>query len=418
LAVIGTAYDLQATDTDWIAAATDAIGPDLGGNRGACGAIRYVDEDGDVKALAAESGAPPGFLEATRFVPELPDLVEFFVAGPELRTRTEDWKGSDPVRDRLDRIYCRFGVADSSNFSVGDRVDRYLMFAGLASGPIEPPTKEQSRRLRRAGIHLATGLRLRDKLRRRPDGALEDAWLAPDGRVLGAEPAAAERATRDELSDAVRRIESVQTDDRRGTEAGAAFERWPALVAGQWSVVQRTESDGRRIYLAMRNLPPVASERSLTRMEGETIGRAVLGWSNAEIAFALGIRESTVGVHVARASKKLGIRDRVELIRLFGTSLFQFDVDVDGDLMMVLREKEALRLPRIGLSPAEGELLGWVMRGLSNQDIAHRRSTSRNTVAKQLSSVFDKCGVSSRWQLVRRVIELQGADGDDHQPAI
>lgn len=417
LAMIEAAYDLEATDAAWIAAVTAAIQPDLGGDRGACGAIRHVDDDGDIGSIAAESGAPAGFLDATDFVPRLPEMAEFFVAGPELRTRSGHWKGSDPIRELIHRTFLQFGVADSSNFSIGDRIDRYLLFAGLSSRPIEPATKEQSRQLRRAGIHLTTGLRLRDKLRRRPGGDLEDAWLAPDGRVLDAEPAAAGRTARDALRDAVRRIESVQAKRAR-SEGEGALERWPALVDGQWSIVERTESDGRRIYLALRNLPQVASERSLTRMERETIRRAALGWSNAEIAFGLGLRESTVGVHVAKGAKKLGIRDRVELIRLFGTSLFQFDVDVDGDLMMVLREPKALRLPRVGLTCAEEELLLWVMRGASNQEIAQRRSTSTNTVAKQLSSIFRKCGVSSRWALVRCVIELQDEGREDRRPAI
>jgi DNA-binding CsgD family transcriptional regulator len=43
---------------------------------------------------------------------------------------------------------------------------------------------------------------------------------------------------------------------------------------------------------------------------------AVLGHSTKETAYALGMSDHTAGVHLWSAMKKLGVKSRVELIRL------------------------------------------------------------------------------------------------------
>jgi DNA-binding CsgD family transcriptional regulator len=52
------------------------------------------------------------------------------------------------------------------------------------------------------------------------------------------------------------------------------------------------------------------------------------------------------------------------------------------------------------LTPAEREVVALVCRGCGNKEIAALRGTSVNTVGNQLSSVFHKLGVASRFELV------------------
>lgn len=56
------------------------------------------------------------------------------------------------------------------------------------------------------------------------------------------------------------------------------------------------------------------------------------------------------------------------------------------------------------LSPSEREVAALVMEGLSNQEIAQVRGTSERTVANQVASIFRRCGVSSRSELVAALV--------------
>ena len=140
-------------------------------------------------------------------------------------------------------------------------------------------------------------------------------------------------------------------------------------------------------------------------MEREVVQRAMLGWSNCEISFALGVSGSAVGVHLSNGLKKLGVRSRAELIRLNGRAAYQMSIDVDGDPLLVIAEPGMYPLPASGLSVSEGDILQWIMRGASNKEIALRRESSEKTVANQVAAILRKCGVASRFELIRLVTD-------------
>jgi DNA-binding CsgD family transcriptional regulator len=52
------------------------------------------------------------------------------------------------------------------------------------------------------------------------------------------------------------------------------------------------------------------------------------------------------------------------------------------------------------LTPAERAVVGRVIAGDSNVEIARLRATSPRTVANQLAAIFRKLGASSRWELM------------------
>ena len=55
------------------------------------------------------------------------------------------------------------------------------------------------------------------------------------------------------------------------------------------------------------------------------------------------------------------------------------------------------------LTEAEREIVAHLVAGSTNGDIAHRRRTSENTVANQVSAIFVKLAVHSRAELAARL---------------
>jgi DNA-binding CsgD family transcriptional regulator len=166
------------------------------------------------------------------------------------------------------------------------------------------------------GAHLGSALRLRALLSRTPTGndAAVEGVFAPDGKLLDLRGDALGK--RETLVDAVRRVERAKL---RNAAPEERLELWTALVEGRWSIIESTESDGKRTMLACRNTPRTAHLRALTDREKTVAEYVSLGHALKYIAYELGVAIATVAADLDSALKKLGLTSRAELIRLFAS---------------------------------------------------------------------------------------------------
>jgi len=164
--------------------------------------------------------------------------------------------------------------------------------------------------------HANAGMRLRAGLERdqRSPADTAEAVLEPDGRAVHAAGQAEGRDARKFLREAVKQMDRSR-GARRWDEPDAALSAWKGLVTGRWSLVDHFESDGRRYILARRNDPQVGDPRALTLQERQVARYAAYGLANRYIAYTLGVSEARVSQALRTAVRKLGLRDRAELVR-------------------------------------------------------------------------------------------------------
>src|SRR5688500_17481132 len=74
----------------------------------------------------------------------------------------------------------------------------------------------------------------------------------------------------------------------------------------------------------------------------------------------------------------------------------------DMELAVLSYDQAAVELPQI-LTKVEREVADAILLGKSNRDIADQRGTALRTIANQVASVFRKCGVASRAELIAKL---------------
>ena len=174
--------------------------------------------------------------------------------------------------------------------------------------------------------HIKAGLRLRRRLTQPSlavappeDGAVLDASAC----LVHAEGEAREPEARALLEHKTREIDRARTQAAGRNDDALAV--WQGLIDGRWSLVERFDSDGKRYLLAHKNPETVTDPRGLTSLESRVTGLAVRGYSDKLVAYHLGIPEGTVASCIARALRKLGLADRMELVRTLGRYYPQVD---------------------------------------------------------------------------------------------
>jgi DNA-binding NarL/FixJ family response regulator len=81
--------------------------------------------------------------------------------------------------------------------------------------------------------------------------------------------------------------------------------------------------------------------------------------------------------------------------------------DMSSYLKQQIASQPASKAKSFGLTRREIEILGTIVGGLSNKEIAQKFSLSEDTVKHHLTNIFDKVGVSSRLELALFAINNQ-----------
>jgi DNA-binding NarL/FixJ family response regulator len=268
-------------------------------------------------------------------------------------------------------------------------------------------TPTERRRWTRCAAHLGAGLRLRAMTSQLAtlDAKPVEAIFDSGGKLHDARAAATSRTAREVLRRAVLDVDKARSATGR-RESDAALDRWEGLVRGRWSLIDRFDSDRRRFVVAVRNDPQFTDPRGLSLRERQVAEYVGLGRSAKEIAYLLGAPAASIENSTRRAQAKLGFSSRVELAEFFsphGIRAGLAQVALADDTLIFGATERLGDAKFSGLTEAEQAVLGLLVAGSTNRDIARRRSTSPNTAANQIQSIFRKFGVRSRIELIARL---------------
>jgi DNA-binding CsgD family transcriptional regulator len=187
-------------------------------------------------------------------------------------------------------------------------------FIGVATAR-SAATAEQVALSQRLAAHLAAGYRCRRLLGGSATAALSqaEAIMEPGGRLVEARGAADPPEARQEIVAAAQAMEDVRADAR----GKAPTQRWRPRVRARWTLLEaQAQPGGQRFLIARENQQRASGLDVLTEREQQVVTAAALGKSNKEIAYELGISDSTARVLLARAYGRLSVRSRRELLDL------------------------------------------------------------------------------------------------------
>ena len=287
--IVETAYRLDGTEEEWLHRLLERVRPDLDTG---CGVYAFTGDE-EVPNLPASSV----FVQhgSIRFGERLMELNrEAPTAIYDLiRNRVATCGGLEQILGADSPIVAHFrGLMAPTRIQ-----DGFCLFSHDAEGgsvtlsapsrSVVAPAPRVRGIWRRVGLHVASALRLRRKLAARETerGAL----LAPSGELADADDSLKDdRTARGALVSAVKAMEQARSSERAVPER--ALELWQGLVAGEWSLVEHWESDGRRYLAAYRNRPELRDPRALTAVELSILKYLALGASNKDIMYALASR--------------------------------------------------------------------------------------------------------------------------------
>lgn len=301
------------------------------------------------------------------------------------------------------------GVRDCAFINAINPAGDGVLFCITASERRQLPAPHR-RRLAMVSAHVAAAHRL---LRALAKGGLEPAAVfEADGRV-----AHVERAHEGALSSLRRRVRDIDRarSRRRGTTE-EALSAWQALLRGEYSTVDRFESDGRRYVVAFANAPAVLDPRGLSPQESAVASWAARGHPEKLIAYELGLAQGTVSTLLSRAYRKLGVRSRVEFVQRMEapTELERLSLD-DGAEVLLFSAPNPDHSSLRSLTVAEREIALAAASGQDNRTIAARRGVSVATVGKQLASAYTKLCLRSRADLAGLLCGAERAPSDEER---
>lgn len=382
--LVELAYDLDATDDAWLNALVIGARPGFDRGLGMFGML--FGDGGFTKPVAA------AYIDAERMMSISAELM----ANPSSDVATAFTMRTDvtSMRQQLsrlaphelaewDRVAGKQGVRDMVGVIAHDGEGGAINIASV-SPRNERISAATRARWSRIAAHFGAALRIR---RRRAElNTNVAAVLSRDGRLQEVSaPLSNDRESREALRDGTRNMVKARGRLRRDEESALAI--WPSMVSGQWSLVEREETDGKHVVEAHANVPrrpPLADLTPLERACTELVRR---GHANKQIAYALGISLGTVGSTLTTTMRKLGVRSRVGLIAL-------------GDAPSLAEVDSVLGNTA---TRAEIAVAALAVAGMSNVQIAEQRGVAPRTIANQLATLFSRLGISSRSELATLV---------------
>lgn len=291
------------------------------------------------------------------------------------------------TREMLRSFRDRTGIVDALGILIHPRPGTIVALQAFASHEVALASADR-RRLTWFGLHVEAALRMR----LRPESLR--AVVGPTGRI---EHLAGDAPTAEQLAGAVRAVQEARRTWRSG---GDALAHWPALAAGELSVVERRI--GTRPHYHFFDNPPHRQPLSaLTDGEQDAVAAIARAPSIKAAAYELGTSASALSHRLAGAASKLGLCTTMDLVRLAA----------------VLARDPRARFEHIALTPSEEDVLELVGRGLSNAEIARIRARSARTIANQVASLLRKTGAPNRRALDALAVTRQ-TTRPDHEPAM
>ena len=405
--VIAAAYTFHSAPADWADGIHAALGPALNLGQGTLvGLIRFDERGLHVEHLAGRQGLSRIHHAVARLSLLIaPGKMRDAFFGGRVLASSSGHHGQDEhalLTARASGTRSR----DAAGFCVNDAVDLGLMLVSPSRERLHLPAPAEPLVLG-LGQHISTGLRLQRVIQ---DATLDDpaieAIFDPSGRTQRAAGMARMQHALDHLRERVRARD-------RSAPTGEEGSAWDAVVAGRWSLVDRFDSDSRRYVVAYRNPAGVLDPRRLTPREEAVATLAAVGRSNAEVSSALSLAESDVSELMTTALAKLGLSSRT-LLPLFWRDLQGRPWAVsDSEASLVALARQADPEGRSPLTTTERAVANGLLAGLSEQDIARARGSSRRAVARHATALFHKLGVNSRAELSSKCDRLHGCRAHD-----
>ena len=197
---------------------------------------------------------------------------------------------------------------------------------------------------------------------------------------------------------------------RRLLESEAGFEVVGEAQDGAEAVkqTQRLKPDILLLDLAMPRVPGLAALKELEEAGSPTktiMLTAQIERSEIVTALQLGAR----GVVLKEAATQLLLKS----IRCVMDGQYWVGREGVADLVQMLRQmmsEDESRRPHFGLTRRELDIVGAIVAGFANKDIARKFSISEDTVKHHLTNIFDKTGVSNRLELALFAVDHKIVD--------
>lgn len=247
----------------------------------------------------------PAAASVQRFIglgarPEARRLVEDDLACAERRAAIRALPAGMFISNEVFATHPRWHATSSLVFSIptGGSQHHVLVAETPQAEALDPVLRPVWNQL---ALHLAAGARLHGRS------------VVYDHEDGSRDAVAVEASERDELRELARRLDHDRL--HRATAGDEALELWRGLLLDRWSFVDQFDTDERR-FLVLRRNQPRGRRHSLTRRQAQVAFYASLALANKQIAFMVGVSETTVASHLGQALVRLGLRSRAELIQI------------------------------------------------------------------------------------------------------